>query len=301
MSTPRFRVTVVLLLALVSSSFAVSTPCFGAATAIAVDPQYDTAHVYVAPDDFDRFVTSLISTFGGKTTKQGVFTVTPTPSQTMSQLVLMPVGSISVFGFKTPIPYPFGIERTGYLVTDLDRAVQTARASGADIVVSPFPDPIGRDAIVEWPGGVHMQLYWHTTAPAYDALESVPENRVYVSEDRAKAFVKSFITFSGGKVASDEPKAPGTEIGLDQTTVHTIRLDSKFGKVTVFATNGQLPFPYGREIFGYEVKNLAATLERAQAAGVVILVPEHEVGQRHEAMVQFPGGYVAEIHSVAAP
>jgi hypothetical protein len=70
--------------------------------------------------------------------------------------------------------------------------------------------------------------------------------------------------------------------------------------VTVFATNGQLPFPYGREIFGYEVKDLGATLERAKAAGVVILVPEHEVGKRHEAMVQFPGGYVAEIHSVSA-
>src|ERR1700750_917412 len=89
---------------------------------VAVSPQYDTTHVYVAPEEFDRFVASLIATFGGTTTKQGVFTVTPTPSSTMSQLVLTPVGSISVFGFKTPIPYPFGTERTGYLVTDLDGA-----------------------------------------------------------------------------------------------------------------------------------------------------------------------------------
>src|SRR6516225_5954987 len=71
---------------------------------IAVAPQYDTAHVYVAPEDFDRFVASLVATFGGSTTKQGVFTVTPTPSSTMSQLVLTPVGTLSVFGFKTPIP-----------------------------------------------------------------------------------------------------------------------------------------------------------------------------------------------------
>src|SRR5436309_11234448 len=85
---------------------------------VAVGPQYDTTHVYVAPEDFDRFVASLIATFGGTTTKQGVFTVTPTQSSTMSQLVLTPVGSVSVFGFKTPIPYPFGSERTGYLVTD---------------------------------------------------------------------------------------------------------------------------------------------------------------------------------------
>ena len=53
-----------------------------------VGPQYDTTHVYVAPEDFDRFVQSLVATFGGRTSKKGVFQVTPTPSQTMSQLVL---------------------------------------------------------------------------------------------------------------------------------------------------------------------------------------------------------------------
>ena len=76
------------------------------AAELAVGPQYDTTHVYVAPGDFDRFVASLVATFGGTTSKQGVFTVTPTPSQTLSQLVLTPVGSLSVFGFKTPIPAP---------------------------------------------------------------------------------------------------------------------------------------------------------------------------------------------------
>src|SRR6202790_1310304 len=105
---------------------------------VAVGPQYDTTHVYVAPQDFDRFVASLIATFGGTTAKQGVFTVTPTPSSTMSQLVLTPVGSISVFGFKTPIPFPFGVERTGYLVTDLDGATRAASADGADVLVRPF-------------------------------------------------------------------------------------------------------------------------------------------------------------------
>src|SRR5437016_7068826 len=134
---------------------------------VAVGPQYDTTHVYVAPQDFDRFVASLIATFGGTTTKQGVFTVTPTPSSTMSQLVFTPVGTVSVFGFKTPIPFPFGAERTGYLVTDLDGATRAARDDGADVLVSPFNDPIGRDVIIQWPGGVNMQLYWHTTAPSY--------------------------------------------------------------------------------------------------------------------------------------
>ncbi len=151
---------------------------------VAVGPQYDTTHVYVAPKDFDRFVASLIATFGGTTTKQGVFTVTPTQSSTMSQLVLTPVGSVSVFGFKTPIPYPFGSERTGYLVKNMDEAIRAATATGADVLVAAFNDPIGQDAIIQWPGGVNTQLYWHTTAPSYTPLQTIPENRVYVSPDR---------------------------------------------------------------------------------------------------------------------
>jgi hypothetical protein len=79
---------------------------------VAVGSQYDTTHAYVAPEDFDRLVASHIATSGGTTRKEGVFMVTPTPSETMSQLILTPVGTISVVSFKTPIPYPFGLERT---------------------------------------------------------------------------------------------------------------------------------------------------------------------------------------------
>src|SRR3984957_13997667 len=175
---------------------------------VAVGPQYDTTHVYVAPEDFDRFVASLVATFGGATTKQGVFTVTPTQSSTMSQLVLTPVGTVSVFGFKTPIPYPFGLERTGYLVTDMDEGVRAAKTTGADVIVAPFNDPIGQDAVIQWPGGVNTQLYWHTTAPSYAPLQTIPENRVYVSQERLDAFVRSFVAFSRGSVVSDEPHAP---------------------------------------------------------------------------------------------
>src|SRR5690348_13731465 len=201
---------------------------------IAVAPQYDTTHVYVSPQDFDHFVASLIATFGGTTTKLGVFTVTPTPSSTMSQLVLTPAGSVSVFGFKTPIPYPFGCERTGYLVTDMDEAVRAAKATGADVLVAAFNDPIGRDAIIQWPGGVNTQLYWHTTAPSYSALQTIPENRVYVSPDRVDAFVHSFLAFSHGSVVSDEARAPGVEIGRPAETCRRVRIESKFGKLTAF-------------------------------------------------------------------
>src|ERR1700748_2213607 len=207
-----------------------STPSPGVA------PQYDTTHVYVSPEDFDRFVASLLATFGGTTSKQGVFTVTPTPSSTMSQLVLTPVGSVSVFGFKTPVPYPFGAERTGYLVTDMDAAIRAARSTGADVLVSPFNDPIGRDAVIQWPGGVNMQLYWHTTAPSYKALQTIPENRVYVSTNKVKAFLRGFLGFSHGKVVSDDPHAPGVEIGRPKDIYRRIRIASNFCKLAVLVT-----------------------------------------------------------------
>jgi predicted enzyme related to lactoylglutathione lyase len=266
---------------------------------VAVGPQYDTTHVYVAPQDFDRFVASVLQTFGGKTSQEGVFTVTPTPSSTMSQLVMTPVGTVSVFGFRTPVPYPFGSERTGYLVTDMDEAVRAAKATGGDILVAPFNDPIGRDAIIQWPGGVNTQLYWHTTAPSYAPLQTIPENRVYVSEDRVDAFVSSFLAFSRGSVVSDEPHAPGVEIGRPAETYRRVRIESKFGKLTAMVTDGHLPYPYGREMTGYEVTNLTDTLTKARASGVDVLVPPYKTDEREAVVVQFPGGYIAEIHSVA--
>jgi len=265
---------------------------------VAVAPQYDSTHVYVAPEDFDRFVASLIATFGGTTTKQGVFTVTPTASSTISQLVLTPVGTLSVFGFKTPIPYPFGVERTGYLVIDVNAAIREARAAGADVLVTPFNDPIGKDAIIQFPGGVNSQLYWHTTPPSYKPLETIPENRVYVSSDRAETFLRSFLSFSKGEIVSDDDRAPGIEIGRPQETYRRIRISSNFGKLTVFVTDGQLPYPYGRELTGYEVTNLGETLAKAKAAGATILVGPYQADQRQASFVQFPGGYIAEIHSV---
>jgi predicted enzyme related to lactoylglutathione lyase len=288
----RNRVSFIAILTLAAQITVAQTP------EVAVGPQYDTTHVYVAPQDFDKFVASLLATFGGATTKQGVFTVTPTPSLTMSQLVLTPAGTVSVFGFKTPVPHPFGVERTGYLVTDLDGSVKAAQADGADVLVSPFNDPIGRNAVIQWPGGVNMQLYWHTTPPSYPALKTIPENRVYVSPERADSFIRSFLEFSHGKVLSDDPHAPGLEIGRGSDTVRRIRITSQFGVLAVFVTDGHLPYPYGRELTGYEVANLGETLKKARAAGATVLVEPYSLGDRQAAMVQFPGGYIAEIHSI---
>jgi hypothetical protein len=270
---------------------AVATPNF------AVGSQYDTTHVYVAPEDFDRLVASLLATFGGTASKKAATTVTPTPSRTMWQAVSTPVGLLSVLGFTTPAPYPFGSERTGYLVTDMDAAIRAARADDADVLVSPFNDPIGRDVIIQWPGGVNMQFYRHTTPSSSAPLQTIPENRVYVSADRVDAFTRSFLAFSLGKVTSDDADAPGLEIGRATDTYRRIRIESNFGKMTVFVTDGHLPYPYGRETTGYEVRNLTDTLAKAKTAGVTILVAPYTAEQRNSAVVQFPGGYIAEIHS----
>ena len=182
----------------------------------------------------------------------------------------------------------------------MDAAIRAARATGADVLVTPFNDPIGRDAIIQWPGGVNMQLYWHTTAPSYPPLQTIPENRVYVSADRVAAFIRSFLAFSHGKVVSDDAHAPGIEIGRPADTYRRIRIQSNFGKLTVLVTDGHLPYPYGRETTGYEVADLADTLAKAKAAGVAILVVPYTADQRNAALVQFPGGYIAEIHSPAS-
>jgi hypothetical protein len=293
--------------ALMAVSFALAPGAGMAATAKAesstsasnwaVGPQYDSTHVYVAPEDLDRFVASFVGTFGGTPAKKTLTTVTPTPSKTTFQFVLAPVGTLSVFGYQTPVPYPFGAERTGYLVVDLDGAMRAAQADGADVIVAPFPDPIGRDVIIQWPGGVNMQLYWHTAPTSYARLQSIPENRVYLSTEKADEFVKDFVRFSQGKIISDDRHAPGVEIGRPSDTYRLVRIESLFGKMRVLVTDGHLPYPYGRELTGYEVSSLADTLAKANASGVTVLTAPYTSGGRQAAVVQFPGGYIAEIHS----
>jgi predicted enzyme related to lactoylglutathione lyase len=286
-----------------AAAIAVATILTSATTAgaadktLAVGAQYDTTHVYVPVTDVDAFAASFVATFGGASTKQIVATVTPTPSSTTSQLIQTPAGTVSLFGFKTPIPYPFGKERTGYLVTDMDRAIRDARDAGASVIVDAFPDPIGRDAVIQWPGGVNMQLYWHTKAPNYPKFDTVPENKIYVSKDSVGAFIHDFLTFSKGKIVSDDRKAPGVEIGRPSDTYRRIRITSDFGNMSILVTDGHLPYPYGYETTGYEVKDLNATLAKATASGATVLIQPYMSDKRQAAIVQFPGGYIAEIHA----
>jgi predicted enzyme related to lactoylglutathione lyase len=281
------------LYASVSPAQPASTP----PRAVAVGPQYGTTHVYIAPADMDALASSFVATFGGAASKAGLTNIAPVPSSTSFQVVSTPAGLLSVFGFQTPIPYPFGQERTGYLVTGMDQAIKAARAAGADVIVAPFKDPIGIDAIIQWPGGVKMQLYWHFKASTNPPLETIPENRVYVSPDRADSFVHSFIAFSRGRVLSDDKHADAGEIGRGGESYRRIRITSLFGNMQVLVTDGHLPYPFGYEVTGYEVHDLDATLAKAKAAGVKILSPPYTSGGRSSTIVQFPGGYIAEIHS----
>ena len=266
-------------------------------TDVAVGPQYDSTHVYVAPGDLDAFVASFLATFGGHASAPLVSSVTPSPSSTQFQYIMSPIGTVSTFAYQTPIPYPFGRERTGYLVTDMDVALTSARQAGASVVVEPFKDPIGMDAVIEWPGGVMMQLYWHFTAPSYEPLMFVPENRIYIARDRIDNFVHAFLHFSRGSLISDAWHADGAEIGRPGSEYRRIRIESKFGKMQIMATDGQLPYPYGHEVSGYEVADLKDTLAKATAHGVKVLMAPVEANERRTAMLEFPGGFIAEVHA----
>ena len=252
------------------------------------------------PADLDAFVDSFAATFGGQPSKRSVTNVLPVPSSTEFQYLWTPVGTLSIFAFQTPIPFPFGEERTGYLVTDMDQALKSARAAGAEVIVEPFKDPIGIDAVIQWPGGLKMQLYWHFTPPKYAPLAMIPDNRVYVSGDQADNFVNGFVRFSHGKVVADDKRADGGEIGRLGETYRRIRIESLFGNMQVMVTDGHLPYPFGREITGYRVQDLSATLQKAKAAGAKILSPPYSTDDRTTAIVQFQGGYIAEVHSLTA-
>jgi len=264
---------------------------------VAVGPQYDTTHVYVLPADMDAFVNSFVALFDGKPSKPSVVNVLPVPSSAKFQYVLTPVGALSIFAFETPVPFPFGQERTGYLVTDMDRALRSAQSAGAEVIVAPFKDPIGKDAVIQWPGGVKMQLYWHFKPPTAAPLETIPDNRVYLSSDTADKFVRCFANFAHGKVVADDRHADAGEIGRAGEFYRRIRVTSLFGNMQVLVTDGHLPYPFGHEVTGYQVKDLDATLERARAAGVKILSTPYKLNDRTTAILEFPGGYIAEVHS----
>lgn len=111
--------------------------------------------------------------------------------------------------------------------------------------------------------------------------------------------MRAWLSFSGGKVVSDEKAAPGIEIGKPGESFRRLRITSGFGLMTVIVSDGHLPYPYGHETTGYAVTDLATTLANATTKGARVLVEPFRSQDRQAAMVEFPGGYVAEIHAAS--
>jgi hypothetical protein len=111
---------------------------------------------------------------------------------------------------------------------------------------------------------------------------------VCVSSGRVDAFTRSFLAFSHGKTVSDDAGAPGIEIGRPTETYRRVRIESTFCKLTVLVTDGHLPCPYGGEITGYEIANLADTPAQGTAAGVAVLVETYIADHRSAAIMRVP-------------
>jgi hypothetical protein len=265
---------------------------------VGVGPQYDAPHVYVQPGTEQAFVKSWLATFGGTSTKPLLLDVTPTPSVTLSDIVLSPVGTLSVFEFKTGVPSPFGQETIGDMLANFPDGLKQAQRSGADLVVSPFNDPVGRDAVVQFPGGVDIQLWRHFQPVSFPKLATVPQSRVYLEPAAATAFIHDYLAFSGGRIIAAQNHVNGAQIGKPGSTFRQVLISSAFGQVLVIITNGWLPYPFGHESMGFVVPDLAATLTKAQAAGASVLWGPYHSRTLDNAIVQFPGGYITEIQQL---
>ncbi|SFH22733.1 hypothetical protein [Streptomyces mirabilis] len=118
-------------------------------------------------------------------------------------------------------------------------------------------------------------MYWHTKAPSYAPLETVPDNRLYLTRDSAGAFLTAYLRFTGGRIVSDDRAGDGGQIGMPDETYRRIAISSPTG---------------------YAVKGLTSTLHKAEVAGAKVLWGPYTSPARTGAMVQFHGGYVAELH-----
>jgi hypothetical protein len=282
-----------------SPAYAAPAPAPTQAQPVSYGPQYAAAHVYLEPGSMPAFVRSWEAAFGGSHLDFiDNVDVTPTPSSALWTFITSPVGDLSVFDYHTPLPHPFGEERTGWGVTDVDAALKAARHSGAYELVAPFDDVIGRDAVIQFPGGIDTQLWQNFTPPKLPELTTVPENRVYVTAGTLRPFLSSYLHFTRGQVVDDQLAADAAEVG-ETGRMHRISITSQFGKTVVFVTDGHLPNPYGHEVAGYQVSDLDSTVAKATATGAQVVAEPHTANGRTSAVLKFPGGYIAEVHQNA--
>jgi hypothetical protein len=264
-----------------------------------VGPQFDAPHIYLQHGKLVAFEHAWVATFGGTAATPFSLQATPTPSRAISGVVFSPVATLSTWDYSTPIPYPFGTENIGEMMANFNEGLADAERSGATVLVAPFKDPVGKDVIVQFPGGINMQLWKYDSSALlkpFHPLKTIPDSRFYLDPGEANAFIRDWLAFSHGYVAADDRSANGAEIGMPGTTYRKVLIESTFGETLVIVSSGQLPYPFGRETMGYAVPDLTATLAKATAAGAHVLYgPFREPGLA-TAMVQFPGGYICEIH-----
>lgn len=266
------------------------------APARAYGVEYDATHVYVQHGKLNDFITSWEATFGGTNNPPTVFGITPTPSKALASIIHSPVGLLAAYDYQTPVPFPFGAEQTGFGVHDPDSAVRLARRAGATVAVAPWTGPVGREAVISFPGGFSSQIWEQFDMSGFTPVTTQPEFRVYLSEDTISAFLASYLRFTGGRVVSDVRAADGGEIGAPRTTYHRLRLKTPFGNTVVLANQGDWNYPYGRDTTGYSVTDVVATVAKATANGATVLSGPYRSKDRTSVLLQFPGGYIAEIH-----
>ncbi|MGW4488012.1 VOC family protein [Amycolatopsis sp. NPDC004368] len=258
--------------------------------------QYDASHVYLQHGTLPAFIKSWEGTFGGTDNGQNTFQITPTPSKALASIIHSPVGLLAAYDYQTPVPYPFGAEQTGFGVHDPDLGADAALRSGAEVTVTPWTGPVGREAVVKFPGGFASQIWLQYDMSGFTPLKTQPEFRVYLTESTVNAFLASYLKFTGGSVISDVRKADGGEVGAPGTTYHRIRIATPFGNTVVLANNGDWAYPYGRDTTGYTVSDVAATVAKAEANGATVLSGPYKSSDRTSVVLQFPGGYIAEVH-----
>ncbi|WIX77247.1 hypothetical protein QRX50_38515 [Amycolatopsis carbonis] len=258
--------------------------------------EYDASHVYLQHGKLPAFIKSWEATFGGTDNGQNTFQITPTPSKALASIIHSPVGLLAAYDYQTPVPFPFGAEQTGFGVHDPDLGADAALRSGAAVTVTPWTGPVGREAVVQFPGGFASQIWKQFDMSGFTPLTTQPEFRVYLPETTVNAFLASYLKFTGGSVISDVRKADGGEVGAPGTTYHRIRIKTQFGNTVVLAGNGDWTYPYGRDTTGYTVSDVNATVAKAAANGATVLSGPYKSKDRTSVILQFPGGYIAEVH-----
>lgn len=280
--------------AIVAFWLAATQPAFASSTSaengvnpedLSVGPQYGTTHVYVDPSTQEAFTRSFIQTFGGESVAA---------LENDAHSVASPSGTVSLYSAQSADST--NSASIGYLVLDLDHAISSAQKSGARLIAGPVQGALGRSAVIQWPGGIKTGLYQDEHRPNLPPLAARPDQRVHIAPAEVDGFVKAFLHFSKGTLMFDSPRRDAAEIGKPGESYRLVRLVSPFGNILIVASQNPLAPPFGTESTGYEVQDLSATLDRAQAAGAKVVSGPYKAVDHTTAMLTFPGGYTAEVH-----